>query len=310
MYFIKNTTTSIQAIAPNISQPSCPLEDLSGTFTQYRFATNYSLMKLDAYEAVTLASDGTRWHVVMFFGGNPTVMGRTGGSFREVLAANITDEVLYGSLNTQHLLVNLPAPTSRRFLVIVADRNGTDNANQIQLNAHPSGPIDGRFLTLNMNISFNRRGNCGIFLFSDNTTWHIASIFSMADMDNFSSGTVTPTSPALTSQVGIVTNPLTSPSVWAGRSYNVASVAPTASLSAGQTAFRVFKQYNTASAGFGLKTSDGGAYFPETYTAGANSSTTQMFKYNSSYLMSFFCLEFIVAGTRKILFVNQYPSDV
>jgi hypothetical protein len=269
-------------------------------------------MKLDAYDAVTLASDGTRWHVVMFFGGNPTIMGRTGGSFREVLAASITDEVLYGSLNTQHLRVNLPAPTSRRFLVIVADRNGTDNANQIQLNAPPSGLIDGRtgWTTLNMNISFNRRGNCGIFLFSDNTTWHIASIFSMADMDNFSSGTVTPTSPALTSQVGIVTNPLTSPSVWAGRSYNVVSVAPTASLSAGQTAFRVFKQYNTASAGFGLKASDGGNYFPETYTAGANSSRTQMFKYNSSYLMSFFCLEFIVSGTRKILFVNQYPSDV
>jgi hypothetical protein len=311
LYFIKNTSSTQISIAPHIDQPTCPIEDLSGAVTFYRFLSTYPLMNLQANQCLCLMNDGTRWHVLMFYAGLGPGVSRNGTSFRLVNPGNITQDLLYGSLNSTSLRINLPAPTSRRHLIILADRNGTDNANQIQLNAPAGTQIDNLYSTLDVSITSNRRGNCGLYLISNDSAWFIASMFDMSDMDNYSTtDTVVPITPPATRAIAFVTSTALNTNVWVGRSYNVAGITPT-TLATGRSVFRVFKQYNTTTAGLGLKTSDSSAPFPETYSNDPEARETQMFLYNlygSACLRALFCVEFNNAGTQKILFVGQYPS--
>jgi hypothetical protein len=311
LFFIKNTTATQMSIAPHIDQPTCPIEDLVGAVTIYRFLT-YPLLNLQPNQSICLVNDGIRWHVVMFYAGSGAGVSRAGGTARTINAADITEDFLYGSLNSSHMRINLPDPSTRQLLMILADRNGTDNSNQIQLNAPSGSQIDGRFSTFDISITSNRRGNCSIVLISNGTTWYIASVFDMTDMDNYSTGTVTPTPTPVTNQIGFVTSTTTSTNVWVGRSYNVASISPTLNtIPASNCVLRVFKQYNTVSVGFGLKTSDSSTPFPESFTNGPEASKTQMFLYNAygnPWLRALFCVELDTGGTRKILFAGQYPA--
>ena len=311
LYFIKNTSSAQMSIVPHIDQPTCPIEDLAGAVTLYRFLSTYPLMNLQPNQCLCLMNDGTRWHVLMFYAGTGPGVSRNGTSFRSVNPGDITQDILYGSLNSTSLRITLPAPTTRRYMVILADRNGTDNANQIQLNAPTGTQIDNTYSTVDISITSNRRGNCGIFLISNDSAWFIASMFDMSDMDNYSTtDTVVPITPPVTRAIGFVTSTALNTNVWAGRSYNVAGITPSA-ISTGRSVFRIIKQYNTTTAGLGLKTSDGSAPFPETYSNDPEARETQMFLYNlngTACLRALFCVEFNNAGTQKILFVGQYPS--
>jgi hypothetical protein len=305
LYLIKNTTNSTVTIGPEQRQTTTPIESASYTLN------SYPQLRLLPYQCVGLLCEGTRWYIVLFFGGNPTSEGRAGGSTTTVAASSITSNILYGNINSQNLQVTLPAAATRQMLMIIAERTQDMFGYQLQLNKPTGGNgIDGRWSELNLNITSNRHGNAAFFLISDGATWHIASIFEMSDMDNY--GTLTPITPTapVSSAIGINTTGAVTSNVWSGRSYDVMGVTPS-SLADNTACFRIFKEDNSAAAnGFGLKSSDGSALFTNSYSGpDYNNSNTQMFIYGSSTLQAMWGLEVKRPGAaNRIYFLGQYPT--
>jgi len=307
LYLIKNTTNTTITIGHNTNQPIIPIESAS-----YKI-NSYPQLRLLPYQCVGLLCNGTQWYIVSFYGGGATGQGRNGYSSTtttEVAASSITSNVIYGNINSKDLRVNLPAAATRQTLMILAERTENMYGYQIQLN-QPTGEnsIDGRWSELNLNIFGNRNGNAAVFLISDGTTWHIASMFDMSDMDNFGTTSITPTTP-VSSAIGIGISGAVTSNVWSGRSYDVMAVTPS-SLTDNTACFRIFKEDNSAAAnGFGLKSSDGSSLFTNSYSGpDYNNSNTQMFIYGSSTLQAMWGLEVKRPGVaNRIYFLAQYPT--
>jgi hypothetical protein len=307
VFFIKNTTTSIVTIAPHWSQPTIAIESTSYTLN------GYPQLRLQEYQCVGLLCNGTQWFVVSFYTGAGTGQARNGYSAittTEVAASDITSNIIYSSINSKDLRVNLPAPSSRQLLMIIAERTQNMFGYQLQLNQPASGTlIDGRWSELNLNITSNRHGACAIFLISNGSTWYVASMFDMTDMDNFGTASLITTA-SVTSAIGINTTGAVTSNVWSGRSYDTTAVTPFP-LSDGTAVFRIFKENNSAvSNGIGLKASDGSALFTNSYSGpNYDNSNTQMFIYGSNTFMAMLGLEIKRPGVaNRIYFLGQYPT--
>jgi len=308
IYFIKNTTNSTITIAPHWSQPTTLIESSSYSLN------SYPQLRLEGYQCVGLLCNGSRWLVIAFYRGNGIGQERNGYSpttTTEVLAGDITSDVIYSNINAKDLLINLPPASSRQMLMIIAERTGGMIGYQLQINQPAFGhAIDNTLAQLNLNINSNRNGNCAIFLISDGSTWYIASIFDMTDMDNFGTSTLTTTTP-VSAAIGINTSGAVTPNVWSGRSYDTMAVAPFA-LSDSTAVFRIFKENNSAfSNGIGLKSVDGESLlFTNTYGGPSyDNSNTQMFVYGQSTLMAMLGLEIKRPGAvNRIYFLGQYPT--
>jgi hypothetical protein len=306
LYIIKNNSEKMLTIGPSPEEEYCKIEYLDGVFTNYTVAGT-SVLKLTDNQCVGLMNDGVRWHVVMFYNGNGTNgQGRDGGAIREITP---TIAVVYGLLDVSHMRVNLPAPTSRQYLMIFGERTTSSAGWQIQLNAPSGGLIDGRWSEVNINITYNRHGNAAIFLISNGSTWYIAALYDMSSMDSYADGIITSAGTvSATTTLAVLTNSTVSDSVWSGRSYNVFSVEP-AILGSDTAIFRIFKQYNSTGVGLGLRTSADQQLFPKSYDGSGSQSRTQMFKYDATGLLALFCVQIKFGSEYKILFLNQYPTN-
>lgn len=308
VFFIKNTTPSVITIVPHRTQPLTPIESSSYSLN------SYPQLRLQGYQCVGLLCDGTQWLVFVFYRGNGIGQSRNGYSpttTTEVLADDITSDIIYSNISAKDLLINLPPASSRQMLMIVAERTSSMYGYQLQINQPAFGhAIDNTISQLNLNINSNRNGNCAVFLISDGSTWYIASVFDMTDMDNYGTATLTTTTP-VSAAIGINTSGAVTPNVWSGRSYDTMAVAPFA-LSDSTGVFRIFKENNSAfSNGIGLASLDrAGLLFTNTY-GGPNydNSNTQMFVYGQSTLMAMFGLEIKHPGAvNRIYFLGQYPT--